>query len=80
MSLEKRVVCGSGGQIQCFYIAKQGEGLAICMVRGFSEFEGSKVSMVQMDSVSKMGNEIARNYNPDFIIGLTNQFRIQGSS
>jgi len=63
MSLEKKRVClpALEVQIQCFYIANgKVEGLANVM-SGFRDFEGLKLSMVQMGLPIQDGKfEIAR--------------------
>lgn len=69
---------GSGGSNSVLYIAKKGGRIGDMYGSGFQEFEGQTIFdsnglPIQDGTIRLLGN-----YNPDFFMGFTNQFRYKG--
>jgi TonB-linked SusC/RagA family outer membrane protein len=72
---EASVFAGSGGSNTVFYIANQGGRIGDMYGSGFQEFEGQIIYGANGLPIQDGKLRLLGNYNPDFIIGITNQFR-----
>lgn len=75
---EASVFAGAGGSNSVFYIARQGGRIGDMYGSGFQEFEGQIIYGANGLPIQDGKLRLLGNYNPDFIIGLTNQFRYKG--
>ena len=75
---EASVFAGSGGSNSVFYIARKGGRIGDMYGSGFQEFEGQIIFGSNGLPIQDGKLRLLGNYNPDFFIGLTNQFRYKG--
>lgn len=75
---EASVFAGSGGSNSVFYIAKKGGRIGDMYGSGFQEFEGQIIYGANGLPIQDGTLRLLGNYNPDFFMGLTNQFRYKG--
>jgi TonB-linked SusC/RagA family outer membrane protein len=75
---EASVFAGSGGSNSVFYIAKQGGRIGDMYGSGFQEFEGQIIYGANGLPIQDGKLRLLGNYNADFIVGLTNEFRYKG--
>jgi TonB-linked SusC/RagA family outer membrane protein len=75
---EASVFAGSGGSNSVFYIARKGGRIGDMYGSGFQEFEGQTIFGANGLPIQDGKLRLLGNYNPDFFMGLTNQFRYKG--
>ncbi|WP_339864206.1 SusC/RagA family TonB-linked outer membrane protein [uncultured Algoriphagus sp.] len=75
---EASVFAGSGGSNSVFYIAKKGGRIGDMYGSGFKEFEGQIIYGANGLPIQDGQLRLLGNYNPDFFMGLSNQFRYKG--
>ncbi len=75
---EASVFAGSGGSNSVFYIARKGGRIGDMYGSGFQEFEGQIIFGANGLPIQDGKLRLLGNYNPDFFMGLTNQFRYKG--
>jgi len=75
---EASVFAGSGGSNSVFYIAKKDGRIGDMYGSGFQEFEGQIIYGTNGLPIQDEKLRLLGNYNPNFILGLTNQFRYKG--
>ena len=75
---EASVFAGSGGSNSVFYIARKGGRIGDMYGSGFQEFEGQIIFGSNGLPIQDGKLRLLGNYNPDFFMGLTNQFRYKG--
>ncbi len=72
---EASVFRGSGGSNSVFYIARKNGRIGDMYGSGFQEFEGQTIFGSNGLPIQDGRLRLLGNYNPDFFVGLTNQFR-----
>ena len=75
---EASVFAGSGGSNSVFYIARKGGRIGDMYGSGFQEFEGQIIYGSNGLPIQDGKLRLLGNYNPDFFMGLINQFRFKG--
>ena len=72
---EASVFRGAGGSNSVFYIASKNGRIGDMYGSGFQEFEGQTIFGSNGLPIQDGRLRLLGNYNPDFFVGLTNQFR-----
>ncbi|SFO78147.1 TonB-linked outer membrane protein, SusC/RagA family [Algoriphagus ornithinivorans] len=72
---EASVFRGAGGSNSVFYIARKNGRIGDMYGSGFQEFEGQTIFGSNGLPIQDGRLRLLGNYNPDFFVGLTNQFR-----